>query len=73
MDNNKEIKQLKELVAQQGALITSLSVIMFRVVFNSDSIVFNSVIQGDTMSNLLRETTSLSQKMNEVFKDDGDE
>lgn len=71
MRNDNEIEQLKELVRQQGIVISSLTLIIFRIVFNTDGVSFSKSINSDQMSDLLREARELTAKTRSVF--DGDD
>ncbi len=73
MSENNENEKLKELVRQQGIVISSLTLIIFRIVFNKDGVSFSNSINSDQMGDLLREARELTAKTRSAFDGDDNE
>mgnify|MGYP003363219713 CR=1 FL=1 len=71
MSDNDQIEKLRELVLQQGIVISSLTLIIFKIAYNSDGVDFTKTISSDEMGDLLKETKLLTAKTQSLF--DGDD
>ncbi|GBQ25026.1 hypothetical protein AA12717_1956 [Gluconacetobacter sacchari DSM 12717] len=73
MNTDDEIAELKEIIRQQGVVISSIVLLLFRIIYNKNGVDFSSSIKEDQMGELLREVTLLTKKTRSVFQENPSE
>lgn len=73
MNRDDEILNLKEVIRQQSVVLTSISLILFKIVFNSDGINFSNLMKSNEMGELLKEAKRLGQKTRSILNEDDNE
>ena len=53
---------MKEVIQQQGILLSSVVILLFKIVYNVDGVNFSQSVNSDLMTDILKESIILTQK-----------